>query len=91
MGFSVKYIAKTVSLKRFLVSECIFKLVCFCESSRNLGYISRKKYLLKKSLIRLVLVWLIFMSFNYNETDTAAEVYLEPLQTYILELFSKNS
>ena len=35
MCFSVKYIAKMFSLKKFLVSECDFKLVCFCDSVRE--------------------------------------------------------
>ena len=33
--FSGKYIAKMFSLKKFLVSECDFKLVCFCESYKE--------------------------------------------------------
>ena len=35
MSFSGKYIAKMFSLKKFLVSECDYKLVCFCESFRE--------------------------------------------------------
>ena len=35
LSFSGKYIAKIFILKKFLVSECIFKLVCFCESCRE--------------------------------------------------------
>ena len=34
MSFSGKYIAKMFSLQRFLVSECDFKLACFCESCK---------------------------------------------------------
>ena len=30
-SFSRKYIAKMFSLEMFLVSECILKLVCFCQ------------------------------------------------------------
>ena len=37
MSFSEKYIAKIFSLKKFLVSECIFKLVRFCESCSKSG------------------------------------------------------
>ena len=35
MSFSGKYIAEMLSLKKFLVSECDFKLVCFCESCKE--------------------------------------------------------
>ena len=35
MSFTGKYIAKMFSLKKFLANECIFKLVCFCESCRE--------------------------------------------------------
>ena len=35
MSFSGKYIAKMFSLKRLLVSEYDFKLVCFCESFKE--------------------------------------------------------
>ena len=37
INFSGKYIEKMFSLKTFLVSESIFKLVCFYESCRGLG------------------------------------------------------
>ena len=47
MSFNRKYIAKMFSLKKFLVSECIFKLVYFCGSSGNQGYVSRKVFSLK--------------------------------------------
>ena len=72
------------NLKRFLVSECIFKLACFVKVAGNQGYVSRK-VLAEKSLNRLVLVWLIFTFFliTMYEVDTAAEGYLEPFQTYI--------
>ena len=33
--FSGKCIAKMFSLKKFLVSECDFKLLCFCESCKE--------------------------------------------------------
>ena len=44
MSFSGKYIAKMFSLKRFLVSECIFRLILFVRVVRNQnqGYVSRK-------------------------------------------------
>ena len=47
----------------------------------------------EKSLNRLVLVWLIFTFFliTMHEIDTAVEVYLEPFQTYMIELFCENS
>ena len=32
---SGKYIAKMFSLKKFLVSECDFKFVCFCKSCKE--------------------------------------------------------
>ena len=43
----------------------------------------------EKSLNRLVLVRLIFKFFliTMYEIDTAAEVYLEPFQTYMVEPF----
>ena len=89
MSFSEKYIAKMFNLKKFLVSECIFKLVCFCESCRKLGICFTQSVFAEKSLNRLVLVWLIFTFFliTMHEIDTAAEVYLEPFLTYMFELF----
>ena len=42
MSFSGKYIVKLFSLKKFLISESIFRLVCFCESVESQGYVSRK-------------------------------------------------
>ena len=36
ISFSWKYITKMFGLTRLLVSECILKLVCFCESSKEL-------------------------------------------------------
>ena len=48
----------------------------------------------EKSLNRLVLILLVFTVFFFLitmlEIDTAAEVYLEPFQTYMTELFCKN-
>ena len=72
------------NFKKLLVSECIFKLACFVRVAGNQGYISRKVFA-EKSLNRLVLVWHIFTIFliTMYEVDTAAEVYLEPFQTYI--------
>ena len=35
MSFSGKYIAKMFSLKRFLVSECLLKLIFFVRVVRN--------------------------------------------------------
>ena len=35
MSVSRKYIAKMFGLKRLLVSECILKLVCLCESCKE--------------------------------------------------------
>ena len=60
MSFSGKYIAKMLSLKKFLVSECDFKLVCFCESckeskSGDMFRISQKllpEVFCKKSVLR---------------------------------------
>ena len=89
MSFSGKYIAKKFSLKKFLVSKCIFKLVCFCESFRKSGICFTQSVFAETSLNRLVLVWLIFTFFliTMHEIDTAAEVYLEPFLTYMFELF----
>ena len=50
MSFNQKYIAKIFILKKFLVSEYIFKLVCFFVFVRvagNQGYTSRKVFSLK--------------------------------------------
>ena len=48
----------------------------------------------EKSLNRLVLILLVFTVLFFLitmlEIDTAAEVYLEPFQTYMIELFCKN-
>ena len=48
----------------------------------------------EKSLNRLVLILLVFtvcfFLITMLEIDTAAEVYLEPFQTYMIELFCKN-
>ena len=48
----------------------------------------------EKSLNRLVLVWLtclhVFLITMY-EAATAVEVYLEPFQTYMVELLCENS
>ena len=58
------------SLKKFLVSECDFKLVCFCELQgiRDILYVS---VFAEKSLNRLVLVWLLFTLFliTMHKTD----------------------
>ena len=43
----------------------------------------------EKYLNSLVLVWDIFITLH--ELDIDAEVYLEPFQTYMLELFGENS
>ena len=46
----------------------------------------------EKSLNRLVLVCLSsHFLITMHEIDTAAEVYLEPLQTYMIEVFCKNT
>ena len=89
MFFSEKYIAKMFNLNKFLVSECIFKLVCFCESCTQSGICFTQSVFAEKSLNRLVLVWLIFTFFliTKHEIDTAAEMYLETFPTYMLELF----
>ena len=43
----------------------------------------------EKSLNRLILVWLNFsFLITLHEIDTAAEVYLEPFQTYMTEFFA---
>ena len=80
MSFSEKYIGKMFNLKKFLVSECIFKLVCFCESCRKSGICFTQSVFAEKPLNRLVFVWLIFTFFKIkmDEIDTAAEMYLEP-------------
>ena len=102
LSFSRKCIAKMFSVNVF-VSECIFKLVCFCECCRN----TRKVYSLKNLWAdfylyglssRFLFVWLIFtfsicMAYLHVfliamlEIDTAADVYFELFQTCTLELF----
>ena len=46
-----------------------------------------------KSLKRLVLICFIFTLFliTMHEIDTAAEVHLEPFQTFMIEIFCENS
>ena len=44
MSFSGKY-TKMFNLKKFLISKCIFKLVCFCESCRGSGVVIGMTYL----------------------------------------------
>ena len=78
MRFTGKYIAKMNSLKKFLVSECFFKLVCFCESCRESG----KVYLLKKLWYWYDFIFRVFL-ITMHKIDTAAEVYLEPFPTYV--------
>ena len=89
MSFSEKYVAKMFSLKNFLVSECIFKLVCFCGSCRKSGICFTQSVFAEKSLNRLVLVWLFFTFslITMHEIDTATEMYLEPFPTYMFESF----
>ena len=57
MSFSGKYIAKMFSLKRFLVSKCILKLIFFVRVVRNQnqGYVSRKCRPVKSHAIRVSL------------------------------------
>ena len=50
MSFGRKYIAKMFSLEKFLVSQCIFKLVCFCESYRKSGICFTQSVFAEKSL-----------------------------------------
>ena len=91
MSFNEKYIAKMFNLKKFLVSACIFKLVCFCESCGKPGICFTQSVFAEKSLNRLVLVSLIFTFLFFlikmHEIDTAAEMYLEPFPTYMFELY----
>ena len=46
-----------------------------------------------KSLNRLVLICFIFTFFliTMHEIDTAAEVHLEPFQTFMIKIFCENS
>ena len=94
MSFSGKYIVKMISLKKFLVGEYILIIYFFCV--RDCGIKIRDLFQVgafpKRSLNRLVLVCFIFIFLiKMHEIDTAAEVYLEPFQTYMIEIFSKNS
>ena len=94
MGFSGKYVEKTFSLKRLLVSECILKLIFLWELQRiKIRDMFHVSVFPEKSLNRLVLVCFIFICFliTMHEIDTATEVYLEPIQTYMNEIFCENS
>ena len=92
MSFSGKYIAKIFSLETFLVGECDFKLICFCESCRG----SEIRFTLVYSLKSLLTDWYWYglssrFLITMHEIDAAAEVNLEPFQTYMIELFCKNN
>ena len=65
MSFSGKYIAKMLSLKRFLVSECILKLIFFVTVVRNQnqGYVSRKWKTFEQIGVDMLY---LHMFFNYN-------------------------
>ena len=60
---TMKRMVFSENLKKFLVSECIFKLACFVRVAGNQGYVSRKVFT-EIFLSRLVLVWLIFTFFQ---------------------------
>ena len=75
MSFSRKYIAKTFSLKKFLVSKCIFKLVCFCKSCRESGICFEH--------IGIGMAYLYVFLIRMHKIDTASEVHLELFQTYM--------
>ena len=64
MSFSGKYIAKIFNLNRFLVSECILKLIFFVRVVRNQNQdVFHVSVFPGKHLNRLVLTWFIFASF----------------------------
>ena len=60
---TMKRMVFSENLKKFLVSECIFKLACFVRVAGNQRYVSRKVFT-EIFLSRLVLVWLIFTFFQ---------------------------
>ena len=60
---TMKRMVFSENFKKFLVSECIFKLACFVRVAGNQGYVSRKVFT-EIFLSRLVLVWLIFTFFQ---------------------------
>ena len=87
MSFSGKYIAKMYNLKS------IFKLSFFVRVVRNQkqGYVSRKCipwYIWEQ--IGIDMLYLHIFLITMHEIDTAAEVDLEPFQTYMIEIFCEN-
>ena len=86
MSFSGKYIAKMFNLKKFLVSKCDFKLLCFLRGAGNQRYVSRK--CIHRKIFEQIGIGMAYLHvfFNYG-----VEVYLKPFQTYLIELFCKNS
>ena len=91
MSFNPKYIWKMFSLKQLLINFCIFKLVFFVRVARNQGCVSRKVFSLKNIWADWYWYSLSSRFFNNNawNIDTAAEVYLELFQTYILSFLAK--
>ena len=85
---------KMFSLKRFLVSKCILIIDFFCQSlwNQDQGHVLRK-CIPRKSLNRLVfgMLYLHIFLITLHEIDTAAKVYLQLFQTYMIELFCENS
>ena len=75
------------SLKKFLVSEYIFKFVCFCESCIHVKCFCWKIF----GQIGIGMAYSHVFLITMHEIDAAAEAYLELFQTYMLELFCKNS
>ena len=90
--FTRKHLFQSLSFNK--VADLNPKASLFCEISKN-------KFLTEpplggcfcKSLNRLVLICFIFTFFfiTMHEIDTTAEVPLEPFQTFMIEIFCKNS
>ena len=60
--------------------------------NQNQGYVSRKCTPWKNfELIRIGMLYLHILLITMHEIDTAAEVYLEPFQTYMIEIFCEIS
>ena len=72
-----------------------FEIIFFCVRvvrNQNQGYVSRKCVPWKIfEQIRIGMLYLHILLITMYETDTAAEVYLEPFETYMIEIFCEIS
>ena len=88
MSFSGKYIRKVFSLKKFLFPNLFVSMRVVA----NQGYVLLKCIRWKIfEQIGICIAYFTFFIITLHEIVTAAEVDLEPSQTYMLELFLKIS